>query len=47
MTDIMTDDGMCPRCEEHSMMVPVEINALSRTTRGVRDTPVLVCFSLC
>ena len=43
MTDIMTDDGMCPRCEEHSMMMPIEINALSRTTRGVRDTPMWVC----
>ena len=43
MTNIMIDNGVCPRCEEHSMMVPVEINALSRTTRGVNDTPMWVC----
>jgi hypothetical protein len=35
--------GTCPRCEEHSMMTPLEVNALSRTTRGIVDTPVWVC----
>ena len=35
--------GTCPRCEEHSMMTPLEINALSRTTRGINDVAVWVC----
>ena len=35
--------GECPRCEEHSMMMPLEVNALSRTTRGVSDVAVWVC----
>ena len=35
--------GDCPRCLEHSMMIPPEINALSRTTRGVDDVSVWVC----
>jgi len=39
----MADEGSCPRCEEHTMMVPIEINALSRTTRGMNDTAVWVC----
>jgi hypothetical protein len=43
MIDEPTDVGTCPRCGEHSMMAPLEINALSRTTRGVYDTPVWVC----
>ena len=37
------DKGVCPRCNEHAMMTPPEINALSRTTRGVDDTPIWVC----
>ena len=36
-------EGKCPRCEKHTMMTPPEINALSRTTRGVNDTPMWVC----
>ena len=48
----MTDDcrwppsrglGTCPRCGDHSMMTPIEINALSRTTREANDTPAWVC----
>ena len=35
--------GQCPRCRDHSMMTPIEINALSRTTRKVNDTPMWVC----
>ena len=35
--------GTCPRCEEHSMMTPLEVNALSRTTREVNDVSVWVC----
>ena len=35
--------GQCPRCGEHSMMTPIEINALSRTTREVNDIPAWVC----
>ena len=38
-----TDVGTCPRCSEHTMMIPIEINALSRTTRGVDDVAVWVC----
>ena len=33
----------CPRCGEVSLMDPQEINALSRTTRGVNDSSVWVC----
>ena len=33
----------CPRCNEHTMMTPLEINALSRTTREVNDVSVWVC----
>jgi hypothetical protein len=41
---VMVDTvGTCPRCEEHTMMTPPEVNALSRTTRGVSDTPMWVC----
>jgi|TARA_R110002051_G_scaffold39557_3_gene83225 hypothetical protein len=40
MNDI---EGKCPRCEEHSMMIPLEVNALSRTTRGVNDIAMWVC----
>ena len=40
MVDVV---GTCPRCEEHTMMTPLEINALSRTTRDVSDTPMWVC----
>ena len=39
----MSDIGACPRCGEHSMMTPIEINALSRTTREVNDIPAWVC----
>ena len=39
----MNDTGTCPRCGDHSMMTPIEINALSRTTREVNDTPAWVC----
>jgi ribosomal protein S27AE len=39
----MSDAGTCPRCGEHSMMTPIEINALSRTTREASDTPRWVC----
>ena len=35
--------GTCPRCEEHTMMTPPEVNALSRTTRGTLDIPIWVC----
>lgn len=37
------DPGTCPRCNEHEMMTPLEVNALSRTTRGEDDDPVWVC----
>jgi hypothetical protein len=33
----------CPRCGEANMREPLEINALSRTTRGIQDNPVYVC----
>jgi len=33
----------CPRCGEANMREPREINALSRTTRGIQDDPVYVC----
>ncbi len=33
----------CPRCGEANMREPQEINALSRTTRGIQDDPVWVC----
>jgi hypothetical protein len=33
----------CPRCDEANMREPLQINALSRTTRGVQDEPVYVC----
>ena len=33
----------CPRCGEFSLMDPLEMNALSRTTRGVNDRSVWVC----
>ena len=33
----------CPRCGEHSIMYPLEMNALSRTTRGPDDVSVYVC----
>ena len=33
----------CPRCGEFTLMEPAEINALSRTTRGVNDRPMWVC----
>ena len=39
----MSDTGTCPRCGDHSMMTPIEINALSRTTREANDTPAWVC----
>ena len=43
MTAQLKDGGSCPRCGEHAMMMPLEINALSRTTRGVNDVSVWVC----
>ena len=36
-------EATCPRCNEHTMMTPIEINALSRTTREVNDVSVWVC----
>ena len=39
----MSNIGTCPRCGEHSMMTPIEINALSRTTREANDIPTWVC----
>lgn len=36
-------EGTCPRCSQHTMMTPLEINALSRTTREVNDVSVWVC----
>ena len=36
-------EATCPRCNEHTMMTPLEINALSRTTREVNDVSVWVC----
>jgi len=41
--EIVLDAGTCPRCGEHTMMTPLEVNALSRTTRGPNDTAVWVC----
>ena len=41
MSDLI--EGTCPRCTEHTMMTPPEINALSRTTREVNDIPMWVC----
>ena len=35
--------GDCPRCGEHSMMTPLQINALSRTTRDPNSDPMWVC----
>ena len=44
MTVLMQRDaGNCPRCGEHTMMTPLEINALSRTTRNEGDVSVWVC----
>ena len=43
MATLIDDVGSCPRCEELTMMTPLEINALSRTTREVNDTPMWVC----
>ena len=44
MAEVMNEMiGTCPRCEEHSMMTPLEVNALSRTTRGINDFAVWVC----
>ena len=37
------DAGLCPRCGETALRVPLAANALSRTTRGLGDTPVYVC----
>ncbi len=39
----ITGASICPRCREHTMMTPVEINALSRTTREPNDVPMWVC----
>lgn len=33
----------CPRCGEFTLIEPREINALSRTTRGVNDRSMWVC----
>ena len=44
--EVVLDVGACPRCGDHSMMTPIEINALSRTTREANDVAVWVC-SLC
>ncbi len=41
--EVVLDVGACPRCGDHSMMTPLEINALSRTTRKATDTPVWIC----
>ena len=38
MTDIT-----CPRCAASQLKTPIEINALSRTTRNPGDKPVYVC----
>ena len=38
-----SDPAICPRCGEHTMMTPPEINALSRTTREVNDISMWVC----
>ena len=40
---MVLDVGACPRCGDHSMMTPIEINALSRTTREANDKPMWVC----
>ena len=37
------DLGKCPRCDEHTMMTPIEINALRRTTREANDVSMWVC----
>lgn len=39
----MKNEGMCPRCGEHTMMTPLGVNALSRLTREPDDEPVWVC----
>ena len=39
----MSDAGTCPRCGDHSMMTPIEINALSRTTRDPNGPSIWVC----
>jgi len=41
--EVVLDAGTCPRCGEHSMMTPLEINALSRTTREAHNVSVWVC----
>ena len=33
----------CPRCGEFTLIEPLEINALSRTTRGPNDKSIWVC----
>ena len=33
----------CPRCGEFTLIEPLEINALSRTTRGPNDRSMWVC----
>ena len=43
MPELLVDEGTCPRCEEHTMMMPLEVNALSRTTRDVNDVARWVC----
>ena len=43
MPELLVDGGTCPRCEEHTMMMPLEVNALSRTTRDVNDVARWVC----
>ena len=37
------DAGLCPRCAEKSLRVPLAANALSRTTREEGDTPAYIC----
>lgn len=37
------DAGLCPRCGDTALRVPLATNALSRTTREEGDTPVYVC----
>jgi len=39
----MTDLGLCPRCDEHQMMHPPQINALSRLSRHPGDPSIWVC----
>ena len=36
-------EGDCPRCGEHAMKTPMEINALSRLTREPDDVPSWIC----